>query len=100
MMKPKKPIIGPVTKKSAMKSAPKAPLTQAGTAEKKKKMANTAAAIGSSIVGTVGMIAADARLRRGGLRIQDKNKNYGGNAPEPTMKQKWNAGKNKKTTKK
>jgi hypothetical protein len=100
MKKPKKPVIGPVTKKAAMKSAPKVPMTPVGVAAKKKKMATTAAAIGAGVVAGVTKMAVDARINRGGLRIQDKNANIGGNAPQPTTKEKWRAGKNKKSTKK
>ena len=57
-----------------------------------------AASIGSAIVGTIGMIAADARLARGKNRYEDRNPSI--NSPNPTMKQKWNLGKNKKSTKK
>lgn len=100
-MKPKKPVVGPVTKKEAMKSAPKVPLTQAGKDAKKKKMLSNIAAIGSSIAGTIGMIAADARLARGGRRIGEKDRLSGSTMKgDPSIGQKWRAGKNKKTTKK
>ena len=104
--------IGPQTKREtkktarvAKKVAPKVPMTVAGTAAakaaKKKKRIENIAVIGSTIAGTIGMIAADARLRRGGLRIQDRDKNLGGyNKLEPTRREKWDMGKNKKSTKK
>jgi hypothetical protein len=102
------PLIGPQTKretKKASKVAPKVPMTVSGTAEakaaKKKKKIENIAVIGSTIAGTIGMIAADARLRRGGLRIQDRDKNLGGyNKVEPTRREKWDMGRNKKSTKK
>jgi hypothetical protein len=102
------PLVGPQTKretKKASKAAPKVPMTVSGTAAakaaKKKKRIENIAVIGSTIAGTIGMIAADARLRRGGLRIQDRDKNLGGyNKLEPTRREKWDMGKNKKSTKK
>lgn len=95
------PPVGPMTKREAkVKAIP--PYTQSKSAEvksaKKKQMIKNAASIGSSIVGTIGMIAADARLARGKNRYEDRNP--GINSPDPTMKQKWNLGKNKKSTKK
>jgi len=102
------PLVGPQTKretKKASKAAPKVPMTASGTATakaaKKKKRIENIAVIVSTIAGTIGMIAADARLRRGGLRIQDRDKNLGGyNKLEPTRREKWDMGKNKKSTKK
>jgi hypothetical protein len=97
--------IGPQTKKEAKKeekSAPKVPMTVSGTAEakaaKKKERIGNIAAIGSAIVGTIGMIAADARLTRGKNRYYSENPQH--NTPNPTTRQKWDMGKNKKSTKK
>lgn len=95
------PPIGPVTKKeSKAKTVP--PFSASKSAEvksaRKKQIMKNAASIGSAIVGTIGMIAADARLARGKNRYEDRNP--GINSPDPTMKQKWNLGKNKKSTKK
>lgn len=94
--------IGPKTKKeSKVKAIP--PYTQSKSVEvkaaKRKDRIKSAAVIGSAIIGTVGTIAADARLGRGNQRYKDQNL---GNvyAPKPTMKQKWNLGKSKKSTKK
>jgi hypothetical protein len=110
-MSPKKPVvgIGPQTKREtkktarvAKKVAPKVPMTVAGTATakaaKKKDRIKSAAAIGSAIAGTIGMIAADARLARGKNRYYSENPQH--NTPNPTTKQKWDMGRNKKSTKK
>ena len=93
--------IGPQTKKEA-KVKTITPFTQAKSVEvkaaKKKQTIKNIAAIGSAIVGTIGMIAADARLGRGNQRYKDQN--LGNlNAPNPTMKQKWDMGRNNKSTK-
>jgi hypothetical protein len=97
--------IGPQTKKEAKKEEKTKvtpPLTASGSADakaaKKKQRIENIAAIGSAIVGTIGMIAADARLARGKNRYEDRNP--GINTPNPTMKQKWDMGRNKKSTKK
>jgi hypothetical protein len=101
--------IGPQTKREtkktarvAKKVAPKVPMTVAGTAAakaaKKKKRIGNIASIGSAIAGTIGMIAADARLARGKNRYYSENPQH--NTPDPTMRQKWDMGKNKKSTKK
>lgn len=102
--------IGPQTKREAKKTARVTkradrkiitPLTPAGSAAKRKDRRKGAAAIAGSMIGTIGMIAADARLRRGALRIQDRDKNLGAyNKVEPTRREKWDMGKNKKSTKK
>ena len=79
-------------------SNPIGPQTKKEAKEKKQTIKNIAA-IGSAIVGTIGMIAADARLGRGNQRYKDQN--LGNlNAPNPTMKQKWDMGRNNKSTKK
>jgi len=97
--------IGPQTKKEAKKEEKAKvtpPLTASGSAEakaaKKKERLGNIAAIGSAIVGTIGMIAADARLARGKNRYYSENPQY--KSPDPTMRQKWDMGKNKKSTKK
>ena len=95
------PPIGPVTKKeSKAKTVP--PFSASKSAEvksaRKKQVMKNVASIGSAIVGTIGMIAADARLARGKNRYYSENPQH--NTPNPTTKQKWNLGKNKKTTKK
>ena len=97
--------IGPQTKKEAKKEAKAKvtpPLTASGSADakaaKKKQRVENIAAIGSAIVGTIGMIAADARLARGKNRYYSENPQH--NTPNPTMKQKWDMGRNKKSTKK
>lgn len=100
--------IGPQTKRETKKTARVTkradrkiitPLTPAGSAAKRKDRRKGAAAIAGSMIGTIGMIAADARLTRGKNRYKNENESnvY---APNPTMKQKWNLGKNKKSTKK
>lgn len=107
-MKKKINPIGPQTKRETKKTARKskvvAPYTPAKSIEvraaKKKETMKSAAAIGGSIVGTIGAIAADARLRRGSQRIYDRDMNVGGYKKEPTTREKWDAGRNKKSTKK
>lgn len=97
------PPIGPATKKeSKAKTVP--PFSASKSAEvksaRKKQVMKNAASIGSAIVGTIGTIAADARLGRGSQRIYDRDQNDGGYKVRPTTREKWNAGKNKKSTKK
>jgi hypothetical protein len=91
-----------VAKRAAKKVAPKVPMTVSGTAAakaaKKKKRIGNIASIGSAIAGTIGMIAADARLARGKNRYYSENPQY--KSPDPTMRQKWDMGKNQKSTKK
>ena len=107
-MKKKIDPIGPQTKRETKKVARKTkvvtPYTPAKSIEvraaKKKQRMKSAAAIGGSIIGTIGTIAADARLGRGSQRIYDRNQNDGGYKVRPTTREKWNAGKNKKSTKK
>ena len=96
--------IGPMTKretKKAEKAKVSPPLTASASAEakaaKKKERIKNIAAIGSSIIGTIGMIAADARLARGKNRYYSENPQH--NTPDPTTKQKWSLGKDKKSTK-
>jgi hypothetical protein len=103
--------IGPQTKRETKKTARVAkradrkiitPLTPTGTAAakaaKKKKRIENIAVIGSTIAGAIGMIAADARLARGKNRYYSENPQY--KSPNPTMRQKWDMGKDKKSTKK
>jgi hypothetical protein len=99
------PLVGPQTKretKKVSKAAPKVPMTVSGTATakaaKKKERIKNIASIGSAVVGTIGMIAADARLARGKNRYYSENPQH--NTPNPTTRQKWDMGKNKKSTKK
>ena len=102
------PPIGPQTKRETKKTARKTkvvtPYTPAKSIEvraaKKKATIKSVAAIGGSIIGTIGSIAADARLSRGSQRIYDRDQNDGGYKIQPTTREKWNAGRNKKSTKK
>lgn len=57
MKKPKKPIIGPATKKEAKKAAPKVPMTPAKTAEmKKQKRKDAMIQIGAGVGTVVGSL--------------------------------------------
>jgi hypothetical protein len=57
MKKPKKPIIGPATKKEAKKAAPKVPMTPAKTAEmKKQKRKDAMIQIGAGVGTVVGAL--------------------------------------------
>ena len=102
-MKKKIDPIGPQTKRETKKVARKTklvtPYTPAKSIEvraaKKKKVINTVAGIGGTIVGMVGKMASDARLSRGAIRLGVDNSSS-------TNKQRWSAGKgrDKKSTKK
>lgn len=64
-MKPKKPIIGPETKKQAIKAAPKVPMTPAKTAEmKKEKRKETMAKVGAAIGTAAGVVVSEVRARQ------------------------------------
>jgi hypothetical protein len=72
MMKPKKPMMGPSTKKEAKKAAPKVPMTPARTAEmKKQKRKDAMIQIGAG-VGTVVGALIDSK------KAGDKTRKFGG----------------------
>lgn len=60
----------------------------------KNKKALDIGEIAASIAGSIGMIAADARLTRGKNKYRDEH--LGGGYPDPTMRQKWDLGKRAK----
>ena len=57
----------------------------------KNKKALNIAEIAASLAGTIGMIAADARMARGKNRYYNEHPGIGN--PDPTRKQKWDLGK-------
>ena len=94
-MKPKKPIIGAVTKKQVMKQTTKVkpPLSAAGTTAKKKSRLKTAGTLVGVFGTAVGSVLADARFNRGADRVRG-NRNI-----KVSPGDAWRAGKNKKSTK-
>ena len=62
-------------------------------ARNRKKLINIGE-IAASLAGTIGMIAADARLDRGKNKYRDEH--LGGGYQNPTMRQKWDLGKRAK----
>lgn len=89
MKKPKKPTIGPATKKQAKKAAPKVPMTPARTAEvKKKKRKDTMIGIGAAIGTAAGAIASEIRSRRTTAGLNKwRQENYSEQGPTPTNKE-------------
>lgn len=77
-MKPKKPVVGPVTKKVAKKAAPKVPMTSAGTAvAKKAKQKSTmtkVAGMGAAAVGGIADMVNTKRRLTGKSYIPTKKK--------------------------
>lgn len=78
MMKPKKPMMGPATKKEAKKAAPKVPMTPAKTAEMKKAkrketMAKVAGA-GAVVMGAAADMINTKRRLTGKSYIPTKKK--------------------------
>jgi hypothetical protein len=79
MMKPKKPMMGPATKKEAKKAAPKVPMTPAKTAEMKKaKRKETMAKVAGAGTVVVGAAADMINTKR---RLTGKS--YLGNKKRP-----------------
>jgi hypothetical protein len=79
MMKPKKPMMGPATKKEAKKAAPKVPMTPAKTAEMKKaKRKETMAKVAGAGAVVVGAAADMVNTKR---RLTGKS--YLGNKKRP-----------------
>lgn len=78
-MKPKKPMMGPATKKEAKKAAPKVPMTPAKTAEMKKaKRKETMAKVAGAGAVVVGAAADMVNTKR---RLTGKS--YLGNKKRP-----------------
>ena len=78
-MKPKKPMMGPATKKEAKKAAPKVPMTPAKTAEMKKaKRKETMAKVAGAGALVVGAAADMINTKR---RLTGKS--YLGNKKRP-----------------
>lgn len=77
-MKPKKPMMGPVTKKEAKKSAPKVPMTPARTAEvkkaKRKETMTKVAGMGSAVLGAAADMINTKRRLTGKSYIPTKRK--------------------------
>ena len=63
-------------------------------ARNRKKLINIGE-ITASLAGTIGMVAADARLARGNQRYYNETEGQVGR-PQPTMRQKWDLGKRAK----
>ena len=77
-MKPKKPMMGPVTKKEAKKSAPKVPMTPARTAEvkkaKRKETMTKIAGMGAAVLGAAADMINTKRRLTGKSYIPTKRK--------------------------
>lgn len=77
-MKPKKPTMGPVTKKEAKKASPKVPMTPARTAEvkkaKRKETMTKAAGIGATVLGAAADMINTKRRLTGKSYIPTKRK--------------------------
>ena len=103
MMKPKKPMMGPATKKEAKKAAPKVPMTPAKTAEMKKaKRKETIAKVGGAIGAATGVVISEVRARqkqRGSDRYMNSNDPRLGTGQGPTNKELRQMGRGKKKTK-
>jgi hypothetical protein len=74
-----------------VKEVPFKAITDAENKKAKNKKALDIGTIAASIAGSIGMIAADARLARGKNKYRDEH--LGGGHPDPTMRQKWDLGK-------
>jgi hypothetical protein len=74
-----------------VKEVPFKAITDAEDKKARNKKALDIGEIAASIAGTIGMIAADARLARGKNRYYSENPQY--KSPDPTMRQKWDMGK-------
>lgn len=102
MKKPKKPTIGPATKKQAKKAAPKVPMTPAKTAEMKKaKRKDTMATIGAGVAAIGGSIISAVRTNRrekGAAKWREQNPTKGdGSIPSNKELRKMGRGGLKKT---
>ena len=101
-MRPKKPVIGAATKKESAKSAPKVPMTAAGTAAaKKQKRKATIAKVGGAIAGVgAGVVDYVRGLQesKGYSKWMDQTKGNPTNAPKPSnreLRQMGRGGKKK-----
>ncbi len=78
MMKPKKPTIGPVTKKVAKKAAPKVPMTASGTEvakkQKRKSTMGKVAGMGAAAIGAAADMINTKRRLTGKSYIPTKRK--------------------------
>lgn len=75
-MKPKKPIIGPATKKQVMKQSvkAKAPLSAAGAAKKRKSIKTQIAGVGATMIGAAADMINTKRRLTGKSYIPTKRK--------------------------
>jgi hypothetical protein len=104
MIKPKKPIIGPATKKETKKAAPKVPMTASKTAEMKKaKMKSTVGKIGAALGTAAGIVVSEVRARqksRGLAKFNKSNDPRLGTGQTPSNKELRQMGRGgKKKTK-
>ena len=79
-----------------VKEVPFKAITDAENKKAKNKKALDIGTIAATIAGSIGMIAADARLARGKNRYRDEHPGVGplgAQHPDPTMRQKWDLGK-------
>ena len=76
MMKPKKPIIGPATKKQVMKHTvkAKAPLSATGAAKKRKQTMGKIAGVGTAMLGAAADMINTKRRLTGKSYIPTKRK--------------------------
>ena len=79
-----------------VKEVPFKAITDAENKKARNKKALDIGTIAATIAGSIGMIAADARLARGKNRYRDEHPGVGplgAQHPDPTMRQKWDLGK-------
>lgn len=75
MIKPKKPMMGPSTKKEAKKAAPKVPYTSATSSDiKKAKRKATIAKVGAAIGTAAGIVVSEVRARQKSRGLEKYNK--------------------------
>lgn len=76
MMKPKKPTVGPATKKQVMKQTikAKAPLSAAGAAKKRKETKSKIAGMGAAVIGAAADMINTKRRLTGKSYIPTKKK--------------------------
>ena len=78
-----------------VKEVPFKAITDAENKKARNKKALDIGTIAATIAGSIGMIAADARLARGKNRYRDEHPGVGplgAQHPDPTMRQKWDLG--------
>lgn len=103
-MKPKKPVIGPVTKKQSKKASPMVPYSQSTSSDvKKAKRKATIAKVGAAIGTAAGIVVSEVRARqksRGLAKFNNSNDPRVGTGQKPSNKELRQMGRGgKKKTK-